>query len=357
MKLNFIRLQNFRNVEFAEVKFDSNSIWIYGNNAQGKTNLLEAIGMLNALRSFRTSATDILIRQGTKQANILVSAESELFGECIVELNLAQTKSIFIDGEKISKLGDFLGKFPVLAITNEDPKLLRGAPEVRRKDMDMFISSIDSQYFEDLRRYHKALSQRNALLRDTSNDSQLFNAFEFEMATSADSVLQKRKLYLDELAKIATEKYAILSAESNECAEINLKPNCDANSVQEFQQLWLKNRHSDIEKHTTQKGIHRDDYKIFIIGKDAKLYASEGQQKSAAIAIRLAQFEMLKKYLKTEPIILCDDILGELDASRRTRFWDSTSNSAQIIATATEPPATNSQRKWKTINAINGSFK
>ena len=124
-----------------------------------------------------------------------------------------------------------------------------------------------------------------------------------------------------------------------------------------YQQLWQKNRRSDIEKRTTQKGIHRDDYKIFILGKDAKLYASEGQQKSAAIAIRLAQFEMLKKYLKTEPIILCDDILGELDASRRTRFWSCTSNSAQIIATATEPPTTNSQRQWKTINAINGSFK
>ncbi len=357
MKLNFIRLQNFRNIEFAEVEFGSSSVWIHGNNAQGKTNLLEAIGLLNAIRSFRTSASDVLIREGAKQANILASLESELFGECTIELSIAQTKNISIDGEKISKLGDFLGKFPVLAITNEDPKLLRGSPEVRRKDMDMFISSIDSQYFEHLRRYHKALSQRNVLLRDTSNDSNLFEAFELEMATSADVVLQKRKFYLNELAQIATDKYAILSAESEESAEINLKPNCDANSVQEFQQLWQKNRHSDAEKRTTQKGIHRDDYKILILNKDAKLYASEGQQKSASIAIRLAQFEMQKKYLQTEPIILCDDILGELDASRRTRFWNCTSNTAQIIATATEPPTTKSLREWKIINAINGSFK
>jgi C_GCAxxG_C_C family probable redox protein len=94
-----------------------------------------------------------------------------------------------------------------------------------------------------------------------------------------------------------------------------------------------------------------------IADKDAKLYASEGQQKSAAIAIRLAQFEMLKKYLQTEPIILCDDILGELDASRRNRFWDCTSSSAEIIATATEPPTTKNLRQWKIINAENGSFR
>ena len=353
MKLNFIRLQNFRNIEFAEVRFDSNSVWIHGNNAQGKTNLLEAIGLMNALRSFRTSANETLIKQGAQQANILACLESELLGECTVELSLAQTKTVVVDGEKISKLADFLGKFPVLAITNEDPKLLRGSPEVRRKDMDMFISSIDAQYFEDLRRYHKALTQRNALLRENSSDAQLFEAFEFEMSTSANAVLQKRKLYLNELADIASAKYATLSALAQECTEINLKANYDAESAEEFQHLLQKNRKSDIEKRTTQKGIHRDDFKIQIADKDAKLYASEGQQKSAAISIRLAQFEMLKKYLHTEPIILCDDILGELDNHRRNCFWDCISVSAQIIATATEKPSLENNRIWKTIKAVN----
>ncbi len=355
MKLNFIRLQNFRNIEFADVEFDEACVWIYGNNAQGKTNLLEAVGLLNALRSFRTSATDTLIKSGEKQANLLASTQSQQHGECVVELSLGQTKTISIDGEKVTKLADFLGKFPTLAITNEDVKLLRGSPEIRRKDMDMFISSIDAQYFESLRRYHRALVQRNALLRENSRDKSLFEAFEFDMAEHATNVLQKRKIYLDELANIASEKYATLSAESLEQAAIKLKPNCEANSQEDFQRLFRENRESDIEKRTTQKGVHRDDFKIKIDDKDAKLYASEGQQKSGAIAIRLAQFDMLKKYLANEPVMLCDDILGELDASRRERFWASTSPTAQIIATATEPP-TNATKHWKIINAKNGNF-
>ncbi len=349
-------MQNFRNIDFAEVQFDSSCVWIHGSNAQGKTNLLEAIGLLGALRSFRTSSTETLIKTGAGQTNLLASTFGENSDESVVEIELGKTKTICIDGEKISKLGDFLGKFPTLAITNEDIKLLRGTPEIRRKDMDMFISSIDAQYFDSLRRYHRALTQRNALLRENSRDITLFEVFEADMAQNANEVLQKRKLFLEELASIASEKYAILSSASKDRAAINLKPNCEADTTEDFARLLRENRLNDIEKHTTQKGVHRDDFKIKVDEKDAKLYASEGQQKSTAIAIRLAQFDMLKKYLANEPIMLCDDILGELDASRRERFWHSTSPTAQIIATATEPPSANSARHWKVINAKDGKF-
>lgn len=356
VKLNFIRLQNFRNIEFAEVELGTNSVWIFGKNAQGKTNLLEGIGMFNALRSFRTSATDALISKEQKQADLIAEIETEKFGKCEVQISLSKQKEVFIDGEKITRLNDYLGKFPMLAITNEDLKLLRGTPENRRKDMDMFISSISPEYFEQLRRYHRAMTQRNALLKSDCRDNAMFDAFEDEMATSANVILQIRRVKLDELGKIATEKYAILASEGKDCAEINLKPNCDVESSENFKELLRKNRNSDIEKRTTQRGVHRDDYKIAIDNSDAKLYASEGQQKSAVIAMRLAQFELAKNYLGTEPVMLCDDILGELDNSRRERFWECTNASTQIIATSTELPQKSANRQWKIFNAQNGTF-
>ena len=165
MKLNFIRLHNFRNVEFADIQLEHNSMWIHGKNAQGKTNLLEAIGLINAVRSFRTSAIDTLVRQGQTCAEILADVDTQKLGKVQILLRLNGSKEIFIDSQKLSKLEEYLGKFPVLSITNEDPKLLRGSPEIRRKDMDMLISSLDSEYFKALRKYHRALTQRNALLR------------------------------------------------------------------------------------------------------------------------------------------------------------------------------------------------
>lgn len=357
MKLNFIRLHNFRNIEFADIQLDDNSIWIFGKNAQGKTNLLEAIGLLNAIRSFRTTSTEALIRQGQSEAQILAQVQTQKFGEVEIQLNMGANKEIFVDSQKLTKLGEYLGKFPVLAITNEDTKLLRGSPEVRRKDMDMFISSLDKTYFESLRHYHKALSQRNSLLRAQSNDFSLYNAFEQEMAQSAQVILKHRKEKLKQLGNIASNKYQILVDQNPEQAEINLKPNCDISSADEFLDVLQHNRKSDLEKRSTQKGIHRDDFKIFIDNKDAKLYASEGQQKSAVIAIRLAQFDMICTYLQESPVIICDDILGELDVDRKSRFWQCIDTKTQVIATATELPSENFLRTWKTINVNSGTFK
>ena len=355
VKLNFIRLQNFRNIEFSEVELATDSVWIFGKNAQGKTNLLEGIGLFNALRSFRTSATDALISKGQSQANLIAEIETEKLDKCEVQISISAQKEIFIDGEKITRLNDYLGKFPMLAITNEDTKLLRGTPENRRKDMDMFISSISPEYFVALRHYHRALSQRNALLKSDCRDTTMFEAFEEEMATSANTILQIRRDKLNELGQIASQKYAILATECPDTAQINLKPNCDIENIENYRELLRKNRASDIEKRTTQRGVHRDDYKISIDNSDAKLYASEGQQKSAVIALRLAQFTMAKNYLGIEPVMLCDDILGELDVSRRERFWQCASPTAQIIATSTELP-TSTLRKWKILNAQHGTF-
>ena len=354
MKLNFIRLRNFRNAEFAEINAAGQSLWIFGKNAQGKTNLLEAVGALNAARSFRTSSLETLVRAGEKSAQILAEVETAAWGKTEIEMSFGAEKSLKIDGSE-TKLSEYLGKFPALAITNEDVRLIRGSPEIRRKDMDMFISSIDAEYFEVLRRYYRALAQRNALLKNAETDAHLFDAFESEMAQCAAVLLQKRKDVLGRLGDSASGKYEMLAGQSPDHARISLKPNCDADSAEAFAEMLRKNRPSDAERRTTQKGSHRDDFKIFVDEKDAKLYASEGQQKSAAIALRLAQFEMCAEILREEPLLVCDDILGELDASRREKFWQILSPTAQVVASSTEK-ISQPDRVWKMLNVENGTF-
>lgn len=356
MKINFARLENFRNVAFADIALRADSVWIRGQNAQGKTNLLEALGLLYALRSFRTSEMSAMILHGQKRTRALMGISHENFGECEVIISISDKREASVDGEDI-KFSDFIGKFPALAMGSEDIKILRGPPETRRKDADMFISSIDKAYFEELRKYHASLAQRNALLRAQDRNEREYVPFERQMAESAREISAAREARLGELGELASERYGVLARENGEEAKIKIRPNCDASDIESFSSALAAERETDIARRTTSRGPHRDDFKILIGGKDAKLYASEGQQRSAVIALKLAQFEMLKRALVVQPVILCDDILGELDASRRAAFWSCIDAEAQIIATsASDAPEECARRNWKTIAVSNGKF-
>ena len=151
MKIKFIRLRDFRNISFAEISLEADSVWIYGKNAQGKTNLLEAIGLLTALRSFRASKPSAMISKDKESSDILVCLEHETLGETEIQITLAQKKKVFLDGNELKSLGEFIGKFPALAMSSEDIRLIRGTPEIRRRDIDMFISGVDSNYFKSLK--------------------------------------------------------------------------------------------------------------------------------------------------------------------------------------------------------------
>ena len=356
MKIKFVRLQNFRNAGFAEVALGADSVWIHGNNAQGKTNLLESLSMLAALRSFRTPNMGALIKHGEKSAAILAGIEHENYGECEVRMDISDKRTAFIGGNEI-KFSDFIGKFPALAMSSEDLRILRGAPEIRRKDTDMFISQVDAEYLAALRRYYAGLAHRNALLRQNCGDESFYAPFESEMASAAHVIYQKRDEWLGKIGKLATQKYEILARENGESSQMRLKCSCQIESAEDFSKLMRDDRPADIERRTTRHGPHRDDFSVNVGGKDAKLYASEGQQRSAVLALKLAQFELIKLSLGIEPVILCDDILGELDPHRRTAFWECIDTTAQVIATSTTPAPSDALRSnWKTVEVSNGNF-
>ena len=220
----------------------------------------------------------------------------------------------------------------------------------------MLISSLSPEYFEALRRYHSSLVQRNALLKLENPDEDLLGAFESQMAENAVAINKMREKYFESIGRIATQKYEILSGGAEKPA-IRLKPNAAAETAQEYAALLKSLREKDISLGSTSAGPHKDDFLIFISGKNAREFASEGQQRSVALSLKLAQFEMVKDSGGVLPALLCDDILGELDPSRKAAFWSCIGSDVQVIATSTNPAPQNSARAgWRIIRAENGQY-
>lgn len=356
MKINFVRLENFRNAEFADVPLDAPNVWIYGNNAQGKTNLLEALGLLCAMRSFRTPDMSAMIAHGKNRAQILAGISHEKYGECEVLISISDKRRVFINDEEF-KFSDFIGRFPVLAMGNEDIRLLRGAPEMRRKDADMFISSIDADYFRELKNYHAALAHRNALLRFEEREEAAYLPFEIQMAESAKKIFDARMETLGKMGELASERYALLARENGENADIKIRPNCEVETPDALLKILAENRNRDLERRGTSHGPHRDDFKILIGGKDAKSFASEGQQRSAVIAVKLAQFEILKQSQAISQSFFATTYWANLTPGRRNAFWSCIDENAQIVATSTVSAPSDAVRgAWKTIFVKNGTF-
>lgn len=358
MRIRSARFCNFRNAELAQADLDAASVWVFGKNAQGKTNLLEGLGLLGAVRSFRTSKTSNLIRHGQLQAQALFEIFHESLGDCNVMFEISpNSRKVFVDGQEQKRLGEFIGRFPITVLSSDDIKLVRGAPLERRKFMDVLISSLDPEYFDSLKSFHAALAQRNALLKNQALEAHAFYAFETEMARHAVVVSQKRKAYLFEMAEIAGQKYGILS-EGRELAAVRLKPALNFESADSYKEILERERKKDCIFGSTSSGPHRDDFSLTIGQKNVKDFASEGQQRSIVLSLKLAQFELLKAKRNLLPVLLCDDILGELDETRRAAFWNAADPAAQVIATSTAelPEYSSGRSNWKCIKVENGRF-
>jgi len=359
MRVKFARLANFRNVGFADVNLDAPSVWICGKNGQGKTNLLEAVSLLTALRSFRSALLAPLIKFGAKEAAALFGIEHEVYGECEVCIKIsAEKRAIFVNDEEQKKLSDFIGRFPAPAMCSDDMMLLRGAPALRRKFADMAFSAVDAEYLEALKGYHRALMHRAAALKAGGAHAHTLSAFEDAMARNAEIVWQKRALYFEGLALSAGQKYAVLAGGAED-ASVKIKPDCKVQDAAQYARVLHAERAKDLERGAASSGPHKDDFDLIIGGKSARLYASEGQQRSAVLALKLAQFELFKKFSHAQPVLLCDDVLGELDEARRAAFWSCMQGDAQVIATSTltSAPSDSSRKSWLKLRACAGAFE
>ncbi len=356
MRLLGINLENFRNFESTTLAPTSDRVFFLGPNGQGKTNLLEAIGLSGSLRSFRKSGLDGLVGEGKVQARLFFRFSDD-FGtdhEVMLGFRNKGSKDLELNGEKISRLGDYLGLFPCVALSSRDFRLVREGPSDRRKWLDLLLSSSSPEYLGNLQTYHRALRERNALLRRGGGEVE-FSPFEKILAQTAVSLQDLRSRAIPELGRDLSKYYSSLS-DSRESADLRYAPNLEQSSVDELISGYRVDRERDQFLGATRHGPHKDDFRFLLDQRDARAFASEGQQRGLVLALRLAEFNYLHHALHRIPLLLADDVLGELDAERKANFKKLLPAQAQVFATGTAYPSEEEKEMWETFSVSSGSL-
>lgn len=338
MRLRQLTLRHFRNVGFAALEFSGRQQFLVGANGQGKTNLLEAAGFLTALRSFRTTDNKLLIGHGQHTAAIACTLDHERFNETKVTIKLRHDgKELWCDQERVTKLGDYLGRFPTVVFSSQDMQLVRGSPAGRRRWLDLTLAAMDATYLRALQTFSRALAERNALLKTGRPVERELAAFEQALAPAAAELIALRTTGLAALAAVVRKSYSQLSGDT-EPASLTYQPNFADASVECLLARLESGRARDTQFRSTLVGPHRDDFHFSVRQSAAKDFASEGQQRSLVLALRLAQAAWFQEKSGVRPVLLCDDVLGELDPARRRRFWAAIDPESQVIATGTSLP-------------------
>lgn len=355
MQIRRIAVQHFRNIAAARLELDGRLHFLVGPNGQGKTNLLEAAGFITALRSFRSADAKTLIAHGQTESAIAVDMEHELEGDTQLTIKLRPgAKEAWLEATKVTRLAEVIGRFPTVVFSSQDQQLVRGAPGGRRRWLDLTLSATDGAYFTALQAYHRALVDRNALLKREAPAAQL-DAFERVMADHGAVLVRMRREALVALANDLTEAYAHI-ADRAEPAAFAYAADVDADTADALHEKFASGRRRDLAMRTTGNGPHRDDFDFMLHDRAAKDFASEGQQRALVLALRLAQAAWFRARRRVQPVLLADDVLGELDPVRRARFWSAVPAEAQVIATGTTAPDS-ALGIWQVFHVNNGGFK
>lgn len=355
MRLLRVRAADFRNIVFADVDLSADRTFLLGANGQGKTNLLEAVGLLNALRSFRARDSRLLARHGAKAFWLRFHVTHEHDGENVVDVAFGgENKTVSVNEEPVRRLEDFIGRFPVATFCSDDIVLLRGSPADRRRWLDMSLASSDSGYIAALRRYHGALAGRNRLLKDAETRASLLVPFEKVMAPAAVTLFAARDAALKELAANLARSCAAIG-QSGEEPGLDFRPSAAPADEAGWLALWDRDRNDDARLRATRRGPHRDDFLFRLFGRPAAAVASEGQQRGLVLGLSLAELARRRRVTGLAPVVLADDIVGELDPDRRAGFRRAIGSGLQVIATGTVAPE--DAENWRLVNVSGGRYE
>lgn len=339
MHLKSIHLINFKNYEEAEIALSSNVNCFVGMNGSGKTNILDAVHYLSLCKSYM----NVLDRQNIRFdqqffaiQGIWDKDQQEIAIHCAVK---AGAKKVFKRNKKeYEKLADHIGQFPAVMISPYDRDLISEGSELRRKWMDGIISQFDRHYLDDIQKYGKILDQRNALLKNMYEqrlfDRESIEVWNDQMSRIGTAIHQKRKQFLEEFIPIFQERYNYIGLEEE---EVHLEYRSQLNEMS-FDDLLKAFEKKDAITHYSNGGTHKDDLLFTIKGHPIKKFGSQGQQKSFIIALRLAQYDWLKKQLNVNPVLLLDDIFDKLDQIRVKKLLNLVSNNyfGQVLVTDTD---------------------
>ncbi|BBH23381.1 DNA replication and repair protein RecF [Paenibacillus baekrokdamisoli] len=344
MYLNSIQLSNYRNYEKLEIKTDNQVNLFVGPNAQGKTNLLEAIFVLALTKSHRTSKDKELLGWNTSEARIRGEVEKK-YGPLTLDLTLStQGKRARINGLEQRKLSDFVGALNVVMFAPEDLEIVKGTPGIRRRFLDMEIGQVQPGYLYSLGQYAKVLMQRNNYLKTASPGSAqqtMMEVWNMQLAEHGVKIVKKRQNFIHKLQKWAQHIHSGITAGAEELT-IVYRPSFETDAIEEesvlFEQFMIKLtqvKDQEMRRGMTLVGPHRDDMAFYINGKEASIYGSQGQQRTTALSLKLAEIELIHEEIGEYPLLLLDDVLSELDQNRQTQLIETFQSKVQTFITTT----------------------
>lgn len=362
MNITNLSLKNFRNYFEEQFNFSSGINILTGANAQGKTNVAEAIFFLCTGYSPRANKDKLVIKNGADSAEIFGEANS-IYGKVSVKINFnkADKKSIFINGIQVLKIGELLGNIHSVFFNPSELKLVQESPEDRRRFLNISLSQMSKNYFYALQRYNKILSQRNNLLKepDRSIVYETLPIWDEQLSKQAAKIIKSRNDFLTELSPLVEEKQSFLS-DGKEVLKIKTESGYYG-SEEEISYAMFQDLKSGLEKDIrlgfTTIGPHRDDIKFELNGDDVRIYGSQGQQRTVALALKLAETETFYKRFGEYPILILDDVLSELDKKRQKKLISAVCKMQTIFTTTSIDRAVFKGVEYNKITIEKGKIK
>ncbi len=326
MKIKSLKIKNFRNYELLQLYFDASTNIFYGNNAQGKTNILEAIYLSGTTKSHRGTKDKDLIKFGENESHIEVVVEKgDISYQIDFHLKKSSPKGIAINKIPIRKASELFGIINIVFFSPEDLNIIKNGPSERRRFIDLELSQLDKIYLNNLSNYNRVINQRNHLLkdlRDTEKQESLIQTLDIwdsQLIKYGNEIINKRKQFICKINKIISNIHFKLTG-GKENIVITYEP---GNGNLSLEQALIKNREKDIKIKSTSVGPHRDDICFMTNNLDIRRFGSQGQQRTAALSLKLAEIELVKEIINDTPILLLDDVLSELDKYRQNYLLDS----------------------------------
>lgn len=336
MFIKKIQMLNYRNYKSLNITLGKNVNVFMGDNAQGKTNILEAIYYCAFAKSHRTSKDKELINWDSENAYISVLVGKDRLDKNI-DINILKDgrKAIRINKIKVSKIGELFGNFNVVMFSPEDLRIIKDSPGVRRRFIDMELCQLDSKYYYNLVQYNKILNERNVLLKNKKLDRDILDIYDIQLAKFGSVIIKERLKYIYKLNYYGKNIHSDISSGKEEIEFKYISTIRDFENIENnFYELLSKNRSKDIDKGSTSVGPHRDDFTVLINDIDSKSFGSQGQQRSAVLTIKFSSLKIIKELTCEYPVLLLDDVLSELDFNRK-RYILSTIGEIQTIITCT----------------------
>jgi DNA replication and repair protein RecF len=331
MIIKSLELENFRNYETLSIDFDSGTNILFGDNAQGKTNILEAIFLSATTKSHKGSKDRDIIRFDAEEAHIRTYVVKDgLENRVDMHLRKNRSKGIAINGQKIKKAADLLGLLNVVFFSPEDLSIIKNGPAERRRFVDMELCQLDSFYLCNLNNYNKVVNQRNKLLKELYLNPGLrdtLSVWDSQLVSYGNKIIERRDAFVSQLNEIIYEIHQKLSG-GKEALKIVYEPDIVPD---DFEAKLASCQERDIRTKQTSIGPHRDDFSFMVGSVDIRKFGSQGQQRTAALSLKLSEIELVKKVTKDIPLLLLDDVLSELDSSRQNYLLNSIGDIQTII--------------------------